>query len=153
MDGPNPGGCARGIVERVESRVIYIFDLQARYTCKFVNLFTLSPSFFRLFNSSYLIEMATTTITIRTNGENTVIETTGSTLESINGGSINGSVKGWANGVTNGITNGDTVESTNGQHFAAASDVNADPDRVKFAYWVPNVSGGLVISKIPQRTK
>ena len=23
---------------------------------------------------------------------------------------------------------------------------------VKFAYWVPNVSGGLVISKIPQRT-
>jgi NADPH:quinone reductase-like Zn-dependent oxidoreductase len=30
--------------------------------------------------------------------------------------------------------------------------VNADPERVKFAYWVPNVSGGLVISKIPQRT-
>ncbi|OQO14333.1 hypothetical protein B0A48_01209 [Cryoendolithus antarcticus] len=30
--------------------------------------------------------------------------------------------------------------------------INADPDRVKFAYWVPNVSGGLVISKIPQRT-
>ena len=23
---------------------------------------------------------------------------------------------------------------------------------MKFAYWVPNVSGGLVISKIPQRT-
>ena len=23
---------------------------------------------------------------------------------------------------------------------------------IKFAYWVPNVSGGLVISKIPQRT-
>jgi dimethylsulfone monooxygenase len=25
-------------------------------------------------------------------------------------------------------------------------------DDIKFAYWVPNVSGGLVISKIPQRT-
>jgi len=25
-------------------------------------------------------------------------------------------------------------------------------DALKFAYWVPNVSGGLVISKIPQRT-
>lgn len=30
--------------------------------------------------------------------------------------------------------------------------INADPDRVKFAYWVPNVSGGLVVSKTPQRT-
>lgn len=30
--------------------------------------------------------------------------------------------------------------------------INKDPNRVKFAYWVPNVSGGLVISKIPQRT-
>jgi dimethylsulfone monooxygenase len=27
-----------------------------------------------------------------------------------------------------------------------------DEDRVRFAYWVPNVSGGLVVSKIPQRT-
>ncbi|MET0386121.1 MAG: dimethylsulfone monooxygenase SfnG [Polyangiales bacterium] len=26
------------------------------------------------------------------------------------------------------------------------------PDPLKFAYWVPNVSGGLVVSKIPQRT-
>ncbi|PWR23219.1 dimethylsulfone monooxygenase SfnG [Zavarzinia compransoris] len=26
-------------------------------------------------------------------------------------------------------------------------------DAVKFAYWVPNVSGGLVVSKIPQRTE
>ena len=25
-------------------------------------------------------------------------------------------------------------------------------DEIKFAYWVPNVSGGLVISKIEQRT-
>jgi len=25
-------------------------------------------------------------------------------------------------------------------------------DAIKFAYWVPNVSGGLVVSKIPQRT-
>lgn len=30
--------------------------------------------------------------------------------------------------------------------------INSDPNRLKFAYWVPNVSGGLVISKIPQRT-
>ncbi|KAF2854753.1 methanesulfonate monooxygenase [Plenodomus tracheiphilus IPT5] len=30
--------------------------------------------------------------------------------------------------------------------------INEDPDRVLFAYWVPNVSGGLVISKIPQKT-
>ncbi|KAG4417958.1 hypothetical protein IFR04_008925 [Cadophora malorum] len=40
----------------------------------------------------------------------------------------------------------------NGDHYTAASDINDNPDRVKFAYWVPNVSGGLVISKIPQRT-
>ncbi|OAL33244.1 hypothetical protein AYO20_07561 [Fonsecaea nubica] len=33
------------------------------------------------------------------------------------------------------------------------ADINSAPDRIKFAYWVPNVSGGLVISKIPQRTK
>ena len=26
------------------------------------------------------------------------------------------------------------------------------PEPIRFAYWVPNVSGGLVISKIPQRT-
>ncbi len=44
-------------------------------------------------------------------------------------------------------------KQTNGFHFTAAPDVNDDPDRVKFAYWVPNVSGGLVISKIPQKTK
>ncbi|MGI4855615.1 MAG: dimethylsulfone monooxygenase SfnG [Janthinobacterium lividum] len=29
---------------------------------------------------------------------------------------------------------------------------NARSDALKFAYWVPNVSGGLVVSKIPQRT-
>lgn len=34
-----------------------------------------------------------------------------------------------------------------------AEKLNADPGRLKFAYWVPNVSGGLVISKIPQRTQ
>jgi len=43
-------------------------------------------------------------------------------------------------------------QEANGVHFTAAPDVNDDPDRVKFAYWVPNVSGGLVISKIAQRT-
>ncbi|KAI2476759.1 Methanesulfonate monooxygenase [Pyrenophora tritici-repentis] len=30
--------------------------------------------------------------------------------------------------------------------------INSDPNRVLFAYWAPNVSGGLVISKVPQRT-
>ena len=30
--------------------------------------------------------------------------------------------------------------------------VSAQPYPIRFAYWVPNVSGGLVISKIPQRT-
>lgn len=48
---------------------------------------------------------------------------------------------------------GQEANGVNGAHFTAAEDVNDDPDRVKFAYWVPNVSGGLVISKIPQRTK
>ncbi|KPI40906.1 Alkanesulfonate monooxygenase [Cyphellophora attinorum] len=41
--------------------------------------------------------------------------------------------------VNNGLPNG-------------VPDVNSDTDRIKFAYWVPNVSGGLVISKIPQKT-
>ncbi|KAG9781107.1 hypothetical protein KCU88_g3553, partial [Aureobasidium melanogenum] len=45
-----------------------------------------------------------------------------------------------------------TVPIVNGNGSAGA-DINSDPDRIKFAYWVPNVSGGLVISKIPQRTK
>jgi FMNH2-dependent dimethyl sulfone monooxygenase len=30
--------------------------------------------------------------------------------------------------------------------------MSANNDQIKFAYWVPNVSGGLVISKIEQRT-
>ena len=29
---------------------------------------------------------------------------------------------------------------------------HAETDAIKFAYWVPNVSGGLVISNIEQRT-
>ena len=37
--------------------------------------------------------------------------------------------------------------------MAYANQLNSAPDRLKFAYWVPNVSGGLVISKIPQNTK
>ncbi|KAK4464457.1 luciferase-like domain-containing protein [Cladorrhinum samala] len=32
------------------------------------------------------------------------------------------------------------------------SKLNSDPDRLLFAYWVPNVSGGLVVSKIAQKT-
>ncbi|KAG9258129.1 methanesulfonate monooxygenase [Emericellopsis atlantica] len=35
---------------------------------------------------------------------------------------------------------------------AAIHPLNAESDRLLFAYWVPNVSGGLVISKIPQNT-
>lgn len=50
------------------------------------------------------------------------------------------------------VENGHGNAALNGNHYTAASDINDDPDRVKFAYWVPNVSGGLVISKIPQRT-
>lgn len=44
------------------------------------------------------------------------------------------------------------INGSNGVHFTAPEDINDDPERVKFAYWVPNVSGGLVISKIPQKT-
>jgi hypothetical protein len=32
------------------------------------------------------------------------------------------------------------------------SQLNDNENRLRFAYWVPNVSGGLVVSKIPQRT-
>jgi NADPH:quinone reductase-like Zn-dependent oxidoreductase len=53
--------------------------------------------------------------------------------------------------------NGKDVPNTFGvpisaSDFSYADSLNSDPDRVKFAYWVPNVSGGLVISKIEQRT-
>lgn len=48
----------------------------------------------------------------------------------------------------NGISSYHQVEADLSYH----DKINADPDRVKFAYWVPNVSGGLVVSKIPQRT-
>jgi len=49
--------------------------------------------------------------------------------------------------------NGNVRHNSKGSRFTADADINDAPDRVKFAYWVPNVSGGLVISKIPQRTK
>jgi len=69
----------------------------------------------------------------------------------------------WTSGDANAITHdtkitinqGDSQENSphiDNKPFLAQSDVNDEPDRVKFAYWVPNVSGGLVISKIPQRT-
>lgn len=38
------------------------------------------------------------------------------------------------------------------QDLAYADKLNSEPGCLKFAYWVPTVSGGLVISKIPQRT-
>jgi len=56
------------------------------------------------------------------------------------------------NGSTSGVHSTAAPVEKNGVHFTAAPEVNDDQDRVKFAYWVPNVSGGLVISKIPQRT-
>ena len=37
--------------------------------------------------------------------------------------------------------------------MAYANRLNSEQDRLKFAYWVPNVSGGLVISKLPQNTQ
>lgn len=36
--------------------------------------------------------------------------------------------------------------------MSAVTPVISAEDALKFAYWVPNVSGGLVVSKIPQRT-
>ncbi|KAH8802680.1 luciferase-like domain-containing protein [Xylogone sp. PMI_703] len=47
---------------------------------------------------------------------------------------------------------GSENESISVDRFTAPADINDDANRIKFAYWVPNVSGGLVISKIPQRT-
>lgn len=49
-------------------------------------------------------------------------------------------------------TNGTTAFSEVDHDLSLHDELNSDPNRVKFAYWVPNVSGGLVISKIPQRT-
>ncbi|KAL8934797.1 MAG: hypothetical protein Q9216_005726 [Gyalolechia sp. 2 TL-2023] len=46
-----------------------------------------------------------------------------------------------------------TVNKNDIENFQHADKLNADPSRIKFAYWVPNVSGGLVVSKIKQRTK
>lgn len=56
-----------------------------------------------------------------------------------------------ANGHT--ATNG-TIQESKGKfdNLDYADKLNANPSRIKFAYWVPNVSGGLVISKIEQRT-
>ncbi|KAF7867289.1 hypothetical protein EAF04_005372 [Stromatinia cepivora] len=76
-----------------------------------------------------------------------------------------GPANGHLGAITNGYVNGDShtrlieyanSDTTNGHnaHFSAEPELNDAPDRVKFAYWVtlPNVSRGLVISKIPQRT-
>lgn len=53
----------------------------------------------------------------------------------------------------NGINGPAQTNGVNGHQYIAPEDINNAQDRVKFAYWVPNVSGGLVISKIKQRTK
>lgn len=52
--------------------------------------------------------------------------------------------------VPNGIL-ANTSDITS-QDLSYADTLNSSPNRVRFAYWVPNVSGGLVISKIAQRT-
>ncbi|KAL9080646.1 MAG: hypothetical protein Q9157_000622 [Trypethelium eluteriae] len=52
---------------------------------------------------------------------------------------------------TNGI-HGRIVNGGLDNGLDHANQLNSDPNRIKFAYWVPNVSGGLVISKIPQQT-
>ncbi|KAK4504574.1 hypothetical protein PRZ48_005490 [Zasmidium cellare] len=53
----------------------------------------------------------------------------------------------------NGIVpNGISSVVDESHDLSYADSLNSDPDRVRFAYWVPNVSGGLVISKIKQRT-
>lgn len=57
--------------------------------------------------------------------------------------------------VSNGtLPNGIASNSSDitSQDLSYADSLNSDPNRVRFAYWVPNVSGGLVISKIKQRT-
>ncbi|KAK4693116.1 dimethylsulfone monooxygenase, partial [Lecanoromycetidae sp. Uapishka_2] len=50
-------------------------------------------------------------------------------------------------------TNGTSKAKSIIDDIEYADKLNADPSRIKFAYWVPNVSGGLVISKIEMRTK
>ncbi|KAL9097392.1 MAG: hypothetical protein Q9165_000287 [Trypethelium subeluteriae] len=52
-----------------------------------------------------------------------------------------------ANGLAGKIVNGGLDNGLD-----QANQLNSDPERIKFAYWVPNVSGGLVISKVPQQT-
>ncbi|EOA88030.1 uncharacterized protein SETTUDRAFT_108002 [Exserohilum turcica Et28A] len=49
-------------------------------------------------------------------------------------------------------TNGHSNGGTDGFTPAKQLQLNQDPDRLLFAYWVPNVSGGLVVSKIAQKT-
>lgn len=58
-------------------------------------------------------------------------------------------INGHSNGIPKGVL--DDVDEDESP-LAYADKLNAEPDRLKFAYWVPNVSGGLVISKIPQNT-
>ncbi|KAL8663531.1 MAG: hypothetical protein Q9168_008082 [Polycauliona sp. 1 TL-2023] len=55
--------------------------------------------------------------------------------------------------LSNGTGNGVESSTNTIGSLEYADQLNSDPSRIKFAYWVPNVSGGLVISKIPQRTK
>lgn len=56
-----------------------------------------------------------------------------------------------ANTPTTAVNGADGIIHS-GDDMTYHDQINSDPDRLKFAYWVPNVSGGLVISKIDQRT-
>src|SRR6187397_648533 len=44
------------------------------------------------------------------------------------------------------------MECLQGRQLMSHAESHAGRDPIKFAYWVPNVSGGLVISNIEQRT-
>ena len=77
-------------------------------------------------------------------GGKRVVVPVGEESRSGSGTPING------NGV---LPNGIAATATEHQSLEYADSLNSDPDRVRFAYWVPNVSGGLVISKIKQNTK
>ncbi|KAL8911712.1 MAG: hypothetical protein Q9171_003165 [Xanthocarpia ochracea] len=58
-----------------------------------------------------------------------------------------------SNGVSNGVNNGVADSTATVGSLEYTDKLNSSPSRIKFAYWVPNVSGGLVISKIEQWTK
>lgn len=67
----------------------------------------------------------------------------------VGGENKSGAISPSPNGI---VPNGISSVADESHDLSYADSLNSDPDRVRFAYWVPNVSGGLVISKINQRT-